>query len=92
MAANATKSDSYAWIIRTLAVCRREADKMELADLSRLLNMAIFQAALDWESQDPGGNSDDDHLEHLLRLKMKLAYSESDENIVVLSPKTAGEV
>lgn len=92
MAKNTINTDSVAWIIRTLANCRREADKLELRDLSKLLSMAIFQTALDWENWEPGGNSEDDHLEHLLRVKMKLAYSESDDNIVVLNSKTAGEV
>lgn len=92
MAANAIRADSFAWIIRTLANCRREADQMELDDLSKLLNMAIFQTALDWESREPGGDNANDHLEQLLRVKMKLAYSEADGSIVVLNSKTAGEV
>lgn len=83
---------SFAWMIRTLVTCRRQAEKMDLGDLSHLINMAIFQTALEWEGVEPGENGRDDHLESLLRLKMKLAYSESDENVVVLNSKTAGEV
>ncbi|MBW3098785.1 hypothetical protein [Pseudohoeflea coraliihabitans] len=83
-------ADSFAWMIRTLATCRSEADKLHLEDLSRLLNMAIYQTALEWEDAEP--NDRNDHLEQLLRLKLKLAYSEPDSNVVVLNSKTAGEV
>ena len=85
-------ADTFAWMIRTLVGCRREAERMELGDLSRLINLAIFQTALEWEDLEPSKRGKDDHLESLLRLKMKLAYSESDENVVVLNSKTAGEV
>lgn len=84
-----TSTDSFGWIIRTLVNCRREAERMDLGDLSRIINMAIYQTALEWEGQEPA--DEDDHLEALLRLKMKLAYSETESNIVVLNPKTAGE-
>lgn len=86
------KTESFAWIIRNLVSCRREAEKMELSDLSQLINLAIFQTALEWEGVEPARCGKDDHLESLLRLKMKLAYSESDENVLVLNSKTAGEV
>jgi hypothetical protein len=85
-------ADRFAWMIRALVGCRCEAEKMELADLSRLINLAIYQTALEWEEREPARRGKDDHLESLLRLKMKLAYSESDENVVVLNSKTAGEV
>lgn len=65
---------------------------MELGDLSHIINLAVFQTALEWEGIDPGPSGKNDHLESLLRLKMRLAYSDTDENVVVMNPKTAGEV
>jgi len=81
---------SYAGIIRTLVTCREEADRLKLGDLSRLINMAVLQTALDWEGNEPSKLSDT-NLETLLRLKMKLAFSERSDNVVVLNSKTAGE-
>jgi hypothetical protein len=81
---------SYAWIIRTLVTCREEADRMQLNDLSRLINMAVLQTALDWEGEEPSKVSNT-NLEALLRLKMKLAFSERSDNVFVLNSKTAGE-
>ncbi|TDH38987.1 hypothetical protein E2A64_07835 [Pseudohoeflea suaedae] len=92
MTTQTTNADVFAWMIRTLVSCRREAEKMGLEDLSQLINLAIFQTALDWEGIDPAPSGKNDHLESLLRLKMKLAYSQTDENVVVLNSKTAGEV
>jgi hypothetical protein len=81
---------SYAWIIRTLVTCRQEADRLKMGDLSRLINMAVLQTALDWEGEEPSAVSDT-NLEALLRLKMKLAFSERSDNVFVLNSKTAGE-
>jgi hypothetical protein len=81
---------SYAWIIRTLVTCRDEADRLKLDDLSRLINMAVLQTALDWEGDEPSRVSETS-LEGLLRLKMKLAFSERGDNVIVLNSKTAGE-
>lgn len=83
-------ASSYAWIIRTLVTCRDEADRLDLGDLSHLVNMAVLQTALSWEAAEPSkaaGTS----LDALLRLKMKLAFSERSDNVVLLSTKTAGE-
>lgn len=52
--------------------------------------MAVLQTALDWEGQEPSKGSETS-LEALLRLKMKLAFSERSDNIVLLNSKTAGE-
>lgn len=82
--------DSFATIIRTLVKCRNEADQLELRDLSYLINMAVFQTALDWEAHEPSRSQETD-LDSLLRLKMKLAFSERNDNVVVLNSKTAGE-
>jgi hypothetical protein len=82
---------SYAWIIRTLVTCREEADRMQLNDLSRLINMAVLQTALDWEGEEPSQSVNNTNLEALLRLKMKLAFSERSDNVFVLNSKTAGE-
>ncbi len=81
---------SYAWIIRTLVTCREEADRLKLGDLSNLINMAVLQTAMEWEGQEPSKGSETS-LDALLRLKMKLAFSERSDNIVVLNSKTAGE-
>ncbi|MCC0033798.1 MAG: hypothetical protein H6887_00870 [Hoeflea sp.] len=83
-------TNTYAWIIRTLVTCREEADRLKLCDLSRLINMAVLQTALDWEGEEPSRVSDS-NLEALLRLKMKLAFSERSDNVFVLNSKTAGE-
>ena len=83
-------ADSYAWIIRTLVTCREEADRLKLCDLSRFINMAVLQTALDWEGKEPSQVSDTS-LEALLRVKMKLAFSERTDNVFVLNSKTAGE-
>jgi len=84
------EAGSYAWIIRTLVTCREEADRLRLNDLSRLINMAVMQTALDWEGEEPSEVSGAS-LEALLRLKMKLAFSERSDNVVLLNSKTAGE-
>ncbi len=63
---------------------------MQLNDLSRLINMAVLQTALDWEGEEPS-RSDETSLDALLRLKMKLAFSERSDNVVLLGSKTAGE-
>ncbi|WP_035521119.1 hypothetical protein [Hoeflea sp. BAL378] len=81
---------SYAWIIRTLVTCREEADRLKLGDLSNLINMAVLQTALDWEGEEPS-NGNETSLDALLRLKMKLAFSERSDNVVLLNSKTAGE-
>jgi hypothetical protein len=87
-----TDSDagSYAWIIRTLVTCREEADRLRLGDLSHLINMAVLQTALDWEGEEPS-RCTETSLDALLRLKMKLAFSERSDNVVLLNSKTAGE-
>ena len=87
---NSSDATSYAWIIRTLVTCREEAARLELGDLSHLINMAVLQTALDWEGDEPSG-CDDTKLDQLLRLKMKLAFSERSDNVVLLNSKTAGE-
>ena len=84
------EAGSYASIIRTLVSCREEADRLKLGALSKLINMAVMQTALDWEGNEPSKVSDTS-LEALLRLKMKLAFSERSDNVVVLNSKTAGE-
>lgn len=81
---------SYAWIIRTLVTCREEADRLELTDLNHLINMAVLQTALDWEGDEPSKGAETS-LDALLRLKMKLAFSERSDNVVLLNSKTAGE-
>lgn len=87
---DANQAGSFAWIIRTLVTCREEADRLELSDLSHLINMAVLQTALDWEGKEPSHNSEAS-LDALLRLKMKLAFSERSDNVVLLNSKTAGE-
>ena len=52
--------------------------------------MSVLQTALDWEGEEPSKVSDT-NLEALLRLKMKLAFSERSDNVFVLNSKTAGE-
>ncbi|OCW56766.1 hypothetical protein [Hoeflea olei] len=85
-----SEATSYAWIIRTLVTCREEADRLRLDDLSRLIHMAVLQTALDWEGKEPS-HGNETSLEALLRLKMKLAFSERSDNVVLLNSKTAGE-
>jgi hypothetical protein len=85
-----TQATSYAWIIRTLVTCRDEAERLKNNDLSHLINMAVLQTALDWEGSEPSKGSET-NLDALLRLKMKLAFSERSDNIVLLNSKTAGE-
>lgn len=87
---NDVDSGSYAWIIRTLVTCREEADRLERTSLSNLINMAVLQTALDWEGAEPS-RGDETSLDALLRLKMKLAFSERSDNVVLLDSKTAGE-
>lgn len=84
-------AESFAWIIRTLVNCRQEADRLQLTDLYQLINMAVLQTALDWEGFEPAGGPNA-NLDSLLRLKMKLAFSERNDNVVLLNTKTAGEV
>lgn len=79
----ATNAESFAWIIRTLVNCRQEADRLQLGDLSQIINMAVLQTALDWEGIEPSRDKTG-NLETLLRLKMKLAYAERDDNVLVL--------
>ncbi|MDF1607135.1 hypothetical protein PZ897_02995 [Hoeflea sp. YIM 152468] len=81
---------SYALIIRTLVTCREEAERLNLRDLSNLINMAVWQTALDWEGQEPS-KAAETSLDALLRLKLKLAFSERSDNVVLLNSKTAGE-
>ena len=81
---------SYAWIIRTLVTCREEADRLKHGELSHIINMAVLQTALDWEGEEPS-NGTETSLDALLRLKMKLAFSERSDNVVLLNSKTAGE-
>lgn len=83
-------ASSFAWIIRTLVTCREEADRLNLGDLSHLVNMAVLQTALSWEAAEPS-NTAGTTLDALLRLKMKLAFSERNDNVVLLNTKTAGE-
>ncbi|MBC7279993.1 hypothetical protein [Hoeflea sp.] len=85
-----SEATSFAWIIRTLVTCREEADRLKLADLSHLINMAVLQTALDWEGEEPSRETETS-LDALLRLKMKLAFSERSDNVVLLNSKTAGE-
>ncbi|WP_422373439.1 hypothetical protein [Hoeflea sp.] len=87
---DAAETGSYAWIIRTLVTCREEADRLKLESLSSLINMAVLQTALDWEGEEPTRGKET-NLEALLRLKMKLAFSERSDNVVLLNSKTAGE-
>jgi hypothetical protein len=84
------ESGSYAWIIRTLVTCREEADRLGRSSLSNLINMAVLQTALDWEGEEPS-RGNETSLDALLRLKMKLAFSERSDNVVLLDSKTAGE-
>lgn len=79
-------AESFAWIIRTLVNCRQEADRLQLGDLSQIINMAVLQTALDWEGIEPSREKTG-NLEALLRLKMKLAYSERDDNVLVLGTR-----
>ncbi|WP_322989122.1 MULTISPECIES: hypothetical protein [unclassified Hoeflea] len=81
---------AYAWIIRTLVTCRDEAERLKLGELSHLINMAVLQTALNWEGKEPS-NCSETNLDSLLRLKMKLAFSERTDNVVLLNSKTAGE-
>lgn len=81
-------AESFAWIIRTLVSCRQEADRLQLADLSQIINMAVLQTALDWEGTEPSREKTGS-LEGLLRLKMKLAYSERTDNILVMNTRVA---
>jgi len=85
-----SEATSFAWIIRTLVTCREEADRLKLGDLSHLINMAVLQTALDWEGEEPSKGTETS-LDALLRLKMKLAFSERSDNVVLLNSKTAGE-
>ncbi|MDP3522957.1 MAG: hypothetical protein Q8S27_00150 [Hoeflea sp.] len=85
-----SEATSYAWIIRTLVTCREEADRLRLTDLSHLINMAVLQTALDGEGEEPSKGTETS-LDALLRLKMKLAFSERSDNVVLLNSKTAGE-
>ena len=87
---DSSEATAYAWIIRTLVTCREEAERIDLKDLSNLINMAVFQTALDWEGRDPADGAKTS-LDALLRLKMKLAFSERSDNVVLLNSKTAGE-
>lgn len=87
---HSSEATSYAWIIRTLVTCRDEAERLNLGDLSHLINMAVLQTALDWEGKEPA-DCKETSLDSLLRLKMKLAFSERNDNVVVLNSKTAGE-
>ena len=87
---HSSEATSYAWIIRTLVTCREEADRLHLGDLSHLINMAVLQTALDWEGEEPSKGTETS-LDALLRLKMKLAFSERSDNVVLLNSKTAGE-
>lgn len=87
---NTSVATSYAWLIRTLVSCREEAERLKLADLSQLINMAVLQTALDWEGEEPSRGKET-NLDALLRLKLKLAFSERGENVVLLNSKTAGE-
>ncbi|PWW03444.1 hypothetical protein DFR52_101124 [Hoeflea marina] len=84
------QAEAFAWIIRTLVNCRQEAERLNLADLSQVINMAVLQTALDWEGKEPATGKETG-LEALLRLKMKLAFSERSDNVVLLNSKTAGE-
>lgn len=84
------QAEAFAWIIRTLVNCRQEAERHDLKDLSKVINMAVLQTALDWEGKEPATGKETG-LESLLRLKMKLAFSERSDNVVLLNSKTAGE-
>jgi hypothetical protein len=48
--------------------------------------MAVLQTALDWEGIEPSREKTG-NLEALLRLKMKLAYSERDDNVLVMNTR-----
>jgi hypothetical protein len=53
--------------------------------------MAVLQTALDWEGEGALARQYETSLDALLRLKMKLAFSERSDNVVLLDSKTAGE-
>lgn len=84
------QAEGFAWMIRTLVSCRQEAERLDLMDLSKVINMAVLQTALDWEGKEPA-TGNETGLEALLRLKLKLAFSERSDNVVLLNSKTAGE-
>ncbi|MBW3098786.1 hypothetical protein [Pseudohoeflea coraliihabitans] len=84
--AAAAETEAYSELIKSLASCRHAADRMNLTDLSRLIELAIYQTAMDWEGAEPGPQDMD--FSALLRLKLRCAYANVDDNVAVMAERS----
>jgi hypothetical protein len=79
------RDERFARLIRSLISSGQEAEQLGLGFLAHLVNMAVMEAALEWDGgrivpRDPG-----QRLEQLLNLKIRTALSMVGGNIVTLA-------
>jgi hypothetical protein len=75
-------NENFAELIRALVSCQQQAARLSLDFLVQLINMAVLEAALQWDGGGQIPPEGDLQLERLLRLKIRVALAGAGENLV----------
>ena len=79
------RDERFAGLIRNLASCGHEAHELGLEFLAHLVNMAVLEAALEWDGGRVVPREPAMRLEQLLNLKIRAALAMAGGNVVMLA-------
>jgi hypothetical protein len=79
------RDERFAGLIGNLASCGQEARRLELDFLGHLINMAVMEAALEWDGGRVVPLEPAMRLEQLLNLKIRTALGMAGANVVTLA-------
>jgi len=79
------RDERFAALIRNLASCGQEARQLGLEFLAHLMDMAVMEAALEWDGGRVVPREPAMRLEQLLNLKIRTALGMAGGNVVMLA-------
>ena len=79
------RDERFASLIQDLVACGQAARQLELEFLGHLINMAVMEAALEWDGGRVVPLEPAMRLEQLLNLKIRTALGMAGGNVVMLA-------
>lgn len=84
-AMSSERDQQFQALIRKLVSCQQDAGRLGLGFLSQLVNMAVLEAALEWDGGRRIAGDPSTRLEQLLNLKIRTALGGGGGNVLTLA-------